>query len=235
MHRFYAERLSDTRALLPEDERRHAQRVLRLQAGDGVILLCDGALLSATLLENGECEITGELPSTEAKTRVTLYQGIPKGDKMDFIAQKCTEAGVCRIVPVRMSRCVPDGDIQKKLERWRRIAREAAKQAFRAAPPDIEDALPLPALPGRLRAHELAIVPWEEARGVSIADALTMQTASDIAIVIVPEGGLDAQADLAPLVSADAVPVTLGPRIFRTETAGLAAAVAIFALKGDMA
>lgn len=237
MHRFFAERLDDEFALLPPEEEAHALKVLRMTAGQECQALIEGRLFSARL-ERAESparlRLLSELPSPEPSVRVTLYQGLPKGDKMDFVAQKCTEAGVQRIVPVLFSRCVTKWDKkdgEKKLPRWQRIAAEAGKQSGRAVIPSIEAPLTVKALCEALSQHELALVPWEEERGHGIAAQLHGQ--KDIAVVIGPEGGITAD-EMEMMRLTGASPVTLGPRIFRTETAGLAALISILTLTGDM-
>ena len=102
MHRFFAERTGENAAVLPPEEENHALRVLRMAAGDACQALLEGEIYEAVIGETSpRVTLTlGEmLPSPEPKVKVTLYQGIPKGDKMDYIVQKCTEAGVTRIGP----------------------------------------------------------------------------------------------------------------------------------------
>lgn len=238
MHRFFAQRTDEKTAVLPPDEARHALTVLRLKPGDTVQAVVEGALYGARILDAAEetrVELLEELPSPEPLTHVTLYQGLPKGDKMDYIAQKCTEAGVYAISPVQMPRCVAKTDArdgEKKAERWRRIALEAAKQSGRTRAPEIIAPISQRDMLNGLKNHGLILVPWEDAHGVSVKDALKMSAASDIAVVIGPEGGMGDDEVMA-LKAAGAVPVTLGRRIFRTETAGLAALMMILYEKGD--
>ena len=145
MHRFFADErgIQGGMAYLEAEDARHALRVLRLDVGAQVQLFADGQAYAASICQTGPdgvaVRVLEKLKSPEASLRVTLYQGVPKGDKMDYIVQKCTEAGVCRIVPVEMPRCVAhlDGKDDKKLARWNRIAREAAKQAFRPVTPEV--------------------------------------------------------------------------------------------------
>ena len=143
MHRFFARRLDDRRAVLSPEESQHALRVLRMAQGDACQAILEGNLFAAAI-EQAADEVVlllGEqLPSPEAGVRITLYQGLPKGDKMEYILQKCTELGVHRFVPVAFSRCVvkwDKKDDQKKLPRWQRIALEAAKQSGRALVPEV--------------------------------------------------------------------------------------------------
>ena len=115
---------------LPPEEAAHALKVLRLREGDEVeVFNGEGARFSAVLTAVGKAEATVRvedcLPDTEPPVRVTLYQGLPKADKLDFIAQKITELGACRLVPVAMSRCVAKAEgkeAAKKAERLSRIA-----------------------------------------------------------------------------------------------------------------
>lgn len=237
MHRFFAERTGNDTAVLPAEEAAHALRVLRLQKGDPCHAILEGKLFDARLAETSP-EVTlrllCELPSPEPSVKVTLYQGLPKGDKMEWIVQKCTEAGVVRVVPVLFSRCVAQWekkDAGKKLPRWQRIAAEAAKQSGRAMIPEIGEPLTAKALCAALPRHDLSLTPWEEEKAVGIRGYLRGQ--KDVAVIIGPEGGI-APEEIALLKAAGAVPVTLGPRILRTETAGLASLIALMALTGNM-
>lgn len=147
---------------------------------------------------------------------------------MDLIVQSCTQLGVHRIMPYRMQRCIgkwESGD--KKLQRWQRIAREAAVQAGRSEVPLIGACMDFDSLCQALGAHEQALVPWEGG-GQSLRTAY--KGAADIAIVIGPEGGITAE-EIARLPS---LQLTLGPRILRTQTAGMAAIAMLLMLSGDM-
>ena len=238
MHRFFAEKVDqDTARLLPQ-EARHALTVLRLKAGENVQLILEDQLFDAVLIQT-EPEVLARLgealSSPEPGVRVTLYQGLPKADKVDLLTQKCTEAGVYAVRVAEMARSVSrlngkDGD--KKAERWQRIAQEAAKQSGRAHVPEI-GIVSGKLLPELLKAHDLVLVPWEEAHALSLAGALrACPQAQDIAVVIGPEGGMTSE-EVEAFKAAGAVPVTLGPRIFRTETAGLAALIMILYERGE--
>jgi len=244
MHRFYAEgELSpEGLAKLSEEDVRHAQRVLRMQAGDALELFASGRRYAAVLLaddaEGLRCRVSAELPSTEAKLRVTLYQGLPKADKMEWIVQKAVELGAARVVPVAMSRCVVQlngKDGAKKQERWQKIAREACKQSGRCQLMAVDVPIPFKQLAARLAQHEAALVPWEDAAGCGLAAFHQARPeCRDVALVIGPEGGMSA-GEVAEMEAAGCRAVTLGPRILRTETAGLAAISALMCLYGDMA
>lgn len=239
MPRFFAQPGADERhARLDQDEMHHAKSVMRLKEGESITLILDGELYASEFTLNGEFELKEKLPSTEASVRITLYQGIPKGDKMDYIVQKCTESGVHRIVPVSMPRCVSkweNKDADKKVQRCQRIAHEAAKQSFRALCPEIGAPVTMKQLLSLIPRHELTLIPWEDQEGNGLK-ALYQRHGEfprDIAIVIGPEGGMSAD-EVAQMTAAGAQCVTLGPRIFRTETAGLAAIIGIMALSGNM-
>ena len=243
MHRFFVDRqgIQYGTATLEPSEAHHALHVLRLEMGDEVVLM-DGrslkqAVISAIDGEQVRCDVMKALPSPETGLRITLYQGLPKADKLEWIVQKCTEAGVADFMPIALSRCVSvvsGKDAVKKQERWQRIALEAAKQSGRAAIPTVGIPLSFAKALERLISHELVLVPWEEAGGFGpLKVHEQFSHVRDIAIVIGPEGGI-AHEEVERLTSTGAVPMTLGKRILRTETAGLAAAVALFALWGDM-
>ena len=239
MHRFFADEngIVNGSARLEAGDAAHALRVLRLETGARIHLFSGGEAYLAEISDVSDgvtARVLGPVKSPEAGLRITLYQGVPKGDKMDYIVQKCTEAGAHRVVPVNMPRCVArlDGADDKKLARWSRIAREAAKQAFRPVAPEVAPPVSMKALPGLLAAHQLSLVPWEDARDGSLRRLITPGI-TDLAIVIGPEGGMSPE-DVAPLLAAGAKAVTLGPRIFRTETAGLAAIIGAMAFSGNL-
>ena len=237
MHRFFARKLGEKEAILSREESQHALRVLRMEKGDPCQAILDGSIFAAEILDTQE-QVTlllGEkLPSPEASVRITLYQGLPKGDKMEYILQKCTELGVHRFVPVSFSRCVvkwEKKDNEKKLPRFQRIVMEAAKQSGRAVIPQVEAPISLNELCSRIAGHEKAFIPWEEERGQGIR--AKWQGEKDVAIIIGPEGGMD-EKEVEKMAAAGAVPVTLGPRILRTETAGLVAGASLLTISGDM-
>ena len=246
MHRFFADEsgIQNGTARLNEEDSRHALRVLRLEVGDEVELVCADVRYQAGVagVEDGvvTVAIRGELRPTEAKTQVTLYQGLPKADKMELIAQKLTELGAAAIQPVAMERCVvklEGKDAGKKTERWQKIAREAVKQCARTAVPEVLEIRKLTQLQQELAQLDVLIVPWEEARDGSIRDALAPfagQEAISVGILIGPEGGISQKEAQWLAENANAKLVTLGPRILRTETAGLASLTMVMAYRGEM-
>ena len=243
MHRFYADDRGVTgeTAFLCEEDAHHAIRVLRMKPGEGCELFAGGRRFSGEVASIGDgavqVRITGELPSTEPRLRVTLYQGLPKADKMELIVQKAVELGACAVVPVAMSRCVVQLDAKdgrKKQERWQKIAREACKQSGRCEMMQVTEPISFRQLLARLPEHGAAIVPWEDARGYSLARFHAEHPdITDLAIVIGPEGGMSGE-EIERMQGSKCRAVTLGPRILRTETAGLCAMSALFCLYGEM-
>ena len=243
MHRFYADpdRSGDETAFLTQEDARHALTVLRLKPGDHIEIILDGIRSEAEITcvdsRDVSVRILCPLPSTEPSLSVTLFQGLPKADKMDLIVQKSTELGVSRIVPVLMSRCVsrPDPkDMSRKLERWRKIAREAGKQSGRCLVTEITEAVSLNRLAVAVSLPASNIVPWEEASGFGpLAFRESHPVLSSLGILIGPEGGIEKE-EIRFLQSEGFTPVTLGKRILRTETAGLAAVSAFMSLYGEM-
>ena len=242
MHRFYAESgVTGPNVPLCEEDARHATRVLRMKLGESCEMFVDGKRYAAEISAMGDngvqALLLNELPSTEAKLRITLYQGLPKADKMELIVQKSVELGAACVVPVAMSRCVvqlDQKDGRKKQERWQKIAREACKQSGRCEMMQVTEPISFKLLLAKLAQHQAAIVPWEDARGYSLAKFHAEHPdITDLAIVIGPEGGMS-EEEIARMKEVSCQSVTLGPRILRTETAGLCAMSALLCLYGDM-
>lgn len=240
MPRFFAAPRADdpSLAFLDEDEMHHARDVMRLRPGESVTLMIGGRLYASTFSPDNRFPLLSELPGTEADLRITLFQGIPKGDKMDLITQKCTEAGVFAIRPVRFERCVAlwsEKDARRKTERLERIVREAAKQSGRCLCPGISSPLSAAQMCEAFPSFDAVLVPWEGAKAPGpLAWWRSLERRpSSVAVVIGPEGGIS-DREIALMRDKGAVPITLGPRILRTETAGLCAVAAILALSGNM-
>jgi 16S rRNA (uracil1498-N3)-methyltransferase len=238
MHRFFAQGAPEIggAARLDEAEARHAEKVLRLTPGAQIEVTVSGARFSAEYRGGAAVSLRAALPDNEAPVGVTLFMGVPKADKLEWIVQKATELGASAVAPVRMARSVAvwdDRDCEKRVERLRRIALEASKQCGRARPPCVSAPR---ALEAALRAFdgELLLMPWEMAAGRAIADECRAAgSARRIGVLIGPEGGIAAdEARRAEAFGARAV--TLGPRILRAETAAVAALTLVMGLWGDM-
>ncbi len=238
MHSFYIEPPEGDLAALPAEEAKHAAKVLRLKPGDEVCAM-DGAGRRwwAEMAGEGRVRLLEELPANECAARITVYEGLPKADKLDFIAQKLTELGAARLVPVKMERCVVklDGkDGAKRRERLQKIAREAAKQCRRGLPMDVSEPVDWKAALTVMAAHDALLIPWEDARGTRLKDVFKeLPEARDIGIVIGPEGGMSPE-EVDAMLQIGGRTVTLGPRILRTETAAVVAAALAMQLWGDL-
>lgn len=240
MHRFFADKgaFSDGVARISGEDVAHITKVLRLKAGDSVVL-CDGAETdyTCTISSMDKSEIILDIDSispneAESDVSITLYQGLPKSDKMDFIIQKCVELGVDRIVPVESARCVAKiKDDDKKRQRWQRIAEEAAKQCGRGKIPQVSSAISFDK--AIKEEHDLKIMPYECEMQSNLNDALSnVTTPCTLAIYIGPEGGFE-QSEADKANDSGVKTVTLGKRILRCETAGLATVSAVMYALGQ--
>lgn len=227
MNRFFTDELYEDGAVVRGEDVKHIVRVLRLGVGD-TVRLCDG--------KGRECE--AKLSSIEADKvvfvtepwrdapsepvhRVTLLQGLPKAGKMELILQKGVELGAAAFVPLLCERCVvqPDKEFDKRLLRYRRVCEEAAKQSGRGVIPEV---LPLVRLSAFDPApYDNVLVAYEDERETSLKSVLRAGVGRRIAVLIGPEGGF-AKAEIERLGGLGAVSVSLGRRILRTETAGMA-------------
>ena len=228
MRRFFSDDIAGQTATISGDDAHHINRVLRMKAGDA-LSLCDGAghefdAVITTISQDAVVCALGERreSAAESPVHVTLFQCLPKTGKMELIVQKCTELGVFAVVPVVSSRCVvvPNKDFEKKRERYNRVALEAAKQSRRAMVPDVAPLMEIKRIDPA--AYDLFLVAYEDESAHTLKQALRKATApGSIALLIGPEGGLE-ESEVARLTGAGAVSVSLGKRILRTETAGMA-------------
>lgn len=219
---------------LQATDHHHLARVLRLEAGDRVMVVgADGREAEATLVAVSADSVTADLDvpvQRPARPRVSLAPALARRERMEFAIQKATELGVVEVLPVATARSVVRLDEEKagrRGERWRRIAAEAAKQSQRTDVPIVRDPLPFSGLLAELGRFDVVLVPWEEAAsgGLGIGGALEAAGAApdtSVLVVIGPEGGLD-EGEVAALEAAGAVTVTLGDTVLRTETASIVA------------
>ncbi len=233
LRRFFvsAEQLAADNITISDDLFRHMAIVLRLAQHDQV-LLADGngneALGCITEITASRlCIMVSERcrpPVSRNSPVISLYQGMPKGEKMDLIVQKCTELGVAEIVPFFANRSIvrlEGKQLELKLKRWQRIAQESARQSEQTKLPTLAVAKDLSAAICMAR-QELKLLVWEKAVGNSLKNSLAASSVPEsVAILIGPEGGItETEAELA--IKGGFQAVSLGPRILRTETAGLA-------------
>lgn len=210
---------------------RHMARVLRLKQGSEVKLIDDaGRHLCGTIDEVGAKSLTVRITSTlnaseqEQSLRITLYQGLPKGEKLDLILQKCTELGVAEVVTFDAARSIVKLRGERsagRLERCEKIVQEAARQSGRPSAPRVSIGGSLDAV---LReAHQaVKLLLWEGEQTARLRDSLEAYGSPEsVAIVVGPEGGLSDE-EVEQAIACGFTPVSLGRRILRTETAGLA-------------
>ncbi|MBQ9989062.1 MAG: 16S rRNA (uracil(1498)-N(3))-methyltransferase [Clostridia bacterium] len=236
MARFFADSFTDTDAVIIEDAA-HIVRTLRLGMGhsltvmDGAGRVAEGVINAVSASAVSVSHSGWKKADTESELTVTVYQGICKNDRFSVVVQKCTELGAVRIVPLHTRRCeIPKADMDKRRDRMRKIAREAAKQCGRALVPEIGNSIEVGALAPE---HDLLLCPYEgETQGGFISSLMCFPAARNIGLVIGPEGGFEAD-EIAVLQQLRAEIVTLGPRILRTETAGPAALAALMAHYGQ--
>lgn len=236
MHRSFTEpeNVSESNVIVSADEAKHIKNVLRMKEGDTFIAFDGtGSDYSCRITKVG-VEIEAQVLSvsfnkSEPNINVTLYQAYPKSAKMEEIVQKAVELGVHRVVPFISQRCVKRPEDASRL---RRVALAAVKQCGRSVLPVVDDVLRFDSAFSLMQKHDKLIVCWEEERETPLKMALA-GNAENIGVVIGPEGGLEA-AEVEKMRGAGGVSVTLGPRIMRTETAGIAVLAAIFYDKGQM-
>lgn len=261
MERFYvpAAEISSETAWIRGEAFKHLSKVLRLSAGDAVeIFDGEGKGYQGEIREITKDEaavtLTGPVVQRrESPLRTCLVQGIPKGEKMEWVVQKATELGVSEIIPLELSRSIVKLDQDKKRrerqERWQKVAAEAARQCGRLAIPEVHMPQSLKMFLGKLDRHDLLLIPWEEG-GQALGEVLEKQKAKKdglrlepteenagkttgcLYMLIGPEGGMEA-AEVEQAKACGGVNVTLGPRILRTETAGLMLLSVLQYLWGD--
>lgn len=229
------------RLVLPEDAAAHLVRVLRLREGDACTLFNgdgldhDGRIVSADKRETLVEILASRAVDNESPLRITLLQGIARGEKMDLILQKATELGVERVVPVEAERTevrLDGARLEKRLAHWRSVVVSACEQSGRARIPEVSAPLPIARIASAVDAAELRLT-LDPAGTHTLAGLATGVPATRIAIAIGPEGGWSPR-DRGHLQAAGYDGLRLGPRILRTETAGLAAIAALQALLGDL-
>lgn len=224
------EKITEGQIIIDTEDVAHITRVLRLGKGD-TITCCDSrgmdyeAMIAETEPNRVICDILSSSKSeSEPNIHVTLFQGLPKASKMEYIIQKTTELGICEIVPVKLSRCVVKidnkKDESKKLDRWQKISESAAKQSGRGIVPEVKPFMTLDDVLAAAKDFDLFFVPYECEEQQTLREILlSKKDVKQVGFVIGPEGGFD-KAETEKLKNAGIPTVTLGKRILRTETAG---------------
>lgn len=236
MYHFFVEpsqiHTNDNAVVILGSDVNHIKNVLRMKPGEEIAVSNggDGREYRCGIKELNEESILCELrfikeDGVELPSRVHLYQGLPKADKMELIIQKTVELGVAEIIPVAMKRCVVKLDDKKgrqKTERWQAIAEAAAKQSKRGIIPVVREPVSFAEAVKEASAMEVKLLPYELAEGMGTTRKIleNLPKGADIAVFIGPEGGF-APEEAEAAKAAGIEPVTLGKRILRTETAGL--------------
>ncbi len=209
----------------------HIRNVLRMKPGEEVELHDGETLKYRCILSGFEDERAVfsisyvQHMDTELPCEIYLFQGLPKGDKMELIIQKTVELGVFRIVPVAAKRCVVKLDEKKaakKISRWNAIARSAAEQSGRGVIPEVTGVMSWKQALGLAAELDLCMIPYEKAKGMAATKEYisSIMPGQSVGIFIGPEGGF-AEEEIETAKESGIVPVTLGRRILRTETAGM--------------
>ena len=241
MANFYIDKsdITENTAVITGEEAQHISRVLRMKKGDNVTL-CDGEgmFYEAILSDFSDKTVIADILSkreaeTEPSVKVTVFQGVPKNPKLETIIQKLTEIGAVRLVPVDTKRAVAKLDKENKVDRLRKIAREAAKQSKRGIVPEVISPVSFKDAVKMAAEADLALIPYEEEREISLKKALSGKTPKTVSVMIGPEGGFDSE-EIKLAKENKITSVTLGKRILRTETAPLAVCSAILYELGEM-
>ena len=240
MYHFFVEpsQIGEKDIVITGPDVNHIKNVIRLKPGDEISVSngIDGRDYRCGIVEITEDEVQCELrfikeDGVELPAKVYLFQGLPKGDKMEFIIQKMVELGVYEIIPVAMQRCVVKLDDKKaksKIARWQGIAEAAAKQSKRGIVPQIHTVMSYKEALAYASDMDCRLVPYEMEETLDGASGMegtkklieAIQPGESVAIFIGPEGGFD-DGEIQSAISQGMEPITLGKRILRTETAGM--------------
>ena len=221
----------------------HMMQSQRMRVGDTVDVVVDGEGVYSvviTAFENSTVvtKILERLTEQrDSPIQIVLYQGIAKGERMDIAVQKTTELGTFEIVPFFSQTCVVRLDerkARKRQERWQRIAHEAAKQCLRDTVPTVRHPIPFTTVVNEVGdgLHDLVVFPYERETAHFVSD-IDVHAPKSVAVIIGPEGGFSGPEG-EQLVAAGATVISLGPRILRTETAGVVALSLVGARFGDL-
>ena len=245
MHRFFVPQLYAEEMYIEGVDARHISKVLRMQPGTQLQIVSDdgvSALAEITAIDSERVTVRcleKLAESHEPRVKLVLAQGLAKGEKMDFIIQKAVEMGAYSVIPVAMEHSVVRLDgakAAKKVERWQKIAESAAKQSKRDIIPQVQPVQSMAEMLAKCTC-QTKIIAYECEDRLSLKAALRAAGEaggiSELLLIIGPEGGIS-ESELEQARQAGAVPVSLGRRILRAETAGLVAISAIFYETGDL-
>lgn len=236
MYQFFVEtnqiNVDDKSVIIIGNDVNHIKNVLRMKPGEEIAVSNgqDGKEYHCSIRSLEEDSIHCELnfieeDSAELPSKIYLFQGLPKADKMELIVQKAVELGAYQIVPVSTKRCVVKLDDKKaksKIARWQGIAEAAAKQSKRGIIPQVADVMSFRDALAWAAEMDVKMIPYEHAEGMEKTKEILskLQPGQEIAVFIGPEGGFE-EDEIQKALEQGIEPVTLGKRILRTETAGL--------------
>ncbi|WP_124727840.1 16S rRNA (uracil(1498)-N(3))-methyltransferase [Staphylospora marina] len=243
MQRYFTapEQISGGFARIIGEDVHHILRVMRCRPGDRIIVcagtgtdyLCE---ITETGAEEVLCRIVSESPSTgEPVTRLWIAQSLTKGDKWEWVLQKGTEIGAAGFIPFTSERClikIDEKKADKKQARWRKIVKEAAEQSHRGRVPEVAPVMNWKDLLRSVARFEAAFLAWEKG-GKALKRAIAETEASEILLIVGPEGGFS-EREAEEAAGSGAVPISLGSRILRAETAPLFAASCILFARNDL-
>ena len=236
MYQFFVEpqqiHVADKSVTITGNDVNHIKNVLRMKIGEEIAVSNgqDGKEYRCGIREYTEDAVLCELrfikeDGVELPSRIYLFQGLPKADKMELIIQKAVELGVYQVIPVAMKRCVVKLDAKKgakKVERWNTIAASAAKQSGRGIVPEVMSMKTYKEALEMAKDLDVVLVPYECAEGMDHTKKLiqSIKPGQSVGIFIGPEGGFS-DGEVESAMNSGVRPVTLGKRILRTETAGM--------------
>ena len=235
MYRFFVEpsQIRDKRIVITGSDVNHIRNVLRMKIGEEIAVSngIDNREYRCGIEAYTEDEVICTLrfikeDGVELPSRIYLFQGLPKADKMELIVQKAVELGVYEVIPVAAARCVvrlDDRKAEARVSRWQGIAEAAAKQSRRAVIPCVHGVMGMREAVDYARQMDVRLIPYELAEDMEHTKELIrgIRAGQSVAVMIGPEGGF-AEDEIRLAVQAGIEPVTLGRRILRTETAGMA-------------
>lgn len=250
MHKFFTEpqNITETEGRILGDDVKHIYKVLRLNEGEEVVLNnCEGVEYLGEIKTITKSEVVVSIIkkldiNNESSVKVHLFQGLPKGQKMDLIVQKGTELGVVEFIPTITARV----DVKlkgefKKLDRLNRIALEASKQSKRSIVPQVKEVIDFNEALRQLKEMDLVLIPYENAEDFGVKSLINLlknenrdlKNIKNVGVLIGPEGGFE-EEEIDSLKEQGFYIVTLGNRILRTETAGFTATALIQYELGDL-
>ena len=245
MHRFFIPKESESEEKIVFSNEQSAQitRVLRFGTGD-LVTTFDGSGYEQTvrldLIDSYSCSgtvIKRRQGNSEPRVKVTLYQALIKQDRFEYTLQKGVEIGITTFSPIISSRTQPFQLSSSRLTRWRKIIMESAEQSGRVILPDLT--APVSLDEALKTSSGLKLIPWENETQVSLREVLrdqdvtAMREGADVAIFIGPVGGFSPE-EIQAAENSGVIPVSLGKRVLRSETAGIAAAIGVLYESGDM-